>query len=725
METRTVQLNVQTNAATTQDEFKRLHQEIAKAEQEFEDLNNTLGETNAATVAAKQKVTDLRGAYAQLNQTATDLDGTFEQVYGQLQPLTTRMGEAEDRLYELALAGKQATQEYKDLMAATQNYLRTQQEVDRQVDAGSMPMAQKLTMAVGGVAGAFATAEGAIALYGVESQEMERTMIKLNAAVALTSGIAAVNEAIPAFKAMGAAAKASAAGVAILNAVTTVQTFVTGAATTGLKAFRIALVSTGIGALVVGIGLLVANFDKVLQLFSPLINGFKALGDLIGLTNFAAKKRSEDEKKRIDKEIKDQQRLQVVKERNFNSEQAAYERRIKLAEAEGKSTLELEKAKINASIKYQQTRKKELEQRLVFLKLLAKEYEFIGEGLGLTDSLQELSGEIEKINNDILDQQNELKILDIESKKKPATSTSTSPTTSKNQKEKLDLIRQNRDKEIALMQEGIEKERTIIEEKYKREKEDLAANAKDKIVDKEQYATAEKLIDQNLEKELKELREKYKEDRLKTRGFTIQGLIDDKQKEVEIEMEASMKKIDIAKEEAEQKKEIEEELMSAKFQIAKDSLQLISEITTLFGSQNEKAARRAFQVDKAAKLASATISGIEGTINAYKTAQSSPITAVFPAYPIIQAGLAGAFAAVNIAKISQSKFGGSTSTSPSGGGGAAAGGGGMTAQFNTIGTSGINQLATLQQQPVQAYVVSGEVTSAQSLDRNRVQNATL
>jgi hypothetical protein len=725
METRTVQLNVQTNAATTQDEFKRLHQEIAKAEQEFEDLNNTLGETDAATVAAKQKVTDLRGAYTQLNQTATDLDGTFEQVYGQLQPLTTRMGEAEDRLYELALAGKQATQEYKDLMVATQNYLRTQQEVDRQVDAGSMPMAQKLTMAVGGVAGAFATAEGAIALYGVESQEMERTMIKLNAAVALTSGIAAVNEAIPAFKAMGAAAKASAAGVAILNAVTTVQTFVTGAATTGLKAFRIALVSTGIGALVVGIGLLVANFDKVLQLFSPLINGFKALGDLIGLTNFAAKKRSEDEKKRIDKEIKDQQRLQVVKERNFNSEQAAYERRIKLAEAEGKSTLELEKAKINASIKYQQTRKKELEQRLVFLKLLAKEHEFIGEGLGLTDSLQELSGEIEKINNDILDQQNELKILDIESKKKPTTSTSTSSTTSKTEKEKLDLTRQNRDKEIALMQEGIEKERTIIKEKYKREKEDLEANSKDKIVDKEQYAAAEKLIDQNLEKELKELREKYKEDRLKTRGFTIQGLIDDKQKEVEIEMEASMKKIEIAKEEAEKKKEIEEELMSAKFQIAKDSLQLISEITTLFGSQNEKAARRAFQVDKAAKLASATIAGIEGTIEAYKTAQKSPITAVFPAYPVIQAGLAGAFAAVNIAKISQSKFGGSTSTSPSGGGGAAAGGGGMTAQFNTIGTSGINQLATLQQQPVQAYVVSGEVTSAQSLDRNRVQNATL
>jgi hypothetical protein len=31
-----------------------------------------------------------------------------------LQPLTARMGEAEDRLYELAAAGKTTTKEYKD-----------------------------------------------------------------------------------------------------------------------------------------------------------------------------------------------------------------------------------------------------------------------------------------------------------------------------------------------------------------------------------------------------------------------------------------------------------------------------------------------------------------------------------------------------------------------------------------------------------------------------------
>jgi hypothetical protein len=70
---------------------------------------------------------------------------------------------------------------------------------------------------------------------------------------------------------------------------------------------------------------------------------------------------------------------------------------------------------------------------------------------------------------------------------------------------------------------------------------------------------------------------------------------------------------------------------------------------------------------------------------------------------------------------------------PNGGGGGGGGNlsnsfGGSAAQapnFNVVGNSGMNQLAQIQQQPIQAYVVSGEVTSAQALDRNRIKNATL
>jgi hypothetical protein len=66
---------------------------------------------------------------------------------------------------------------------------------------------------------------------------------------------------------------------------------------------------------------------------------------------------------------------------------------------------------------------------------------------------------------------------------------------------------------------------------------------------------------------------------------------------------------------------------------------------------------------------------------------------------------------------------GSSSGVPSGGGGGSA----PAPQFNVVGNSGVNQIAqTLgSQQPVQAYVVANNVTTAQSLDRNIIQNASL
>ena len=73
-----------------------------------------------------------------------------------------------------------------------------------------------------------------------------------------------------------------------------------------------------------------------------------------------------------------------------------------------------------------------------------------------------------------------------------------------------------------------------------------------------------------------------------------------------------------------------------------------------------------------------------------------------------------------------SALGGGASPSAGGSlGGDGGGGGGQAPSFNVVGDSSVNQLAQLQQQPVQAFVVSGEVTTSQALDRNRVENATL
>jgi len=133
------------------------------------------------------------------------------------------------------------------------------------------------------------------------------------------------------------------------------------------------------------------------------------------------------------------------------------------------------------------------------------------------------------------------------------------------------------------------------------------------------------------------------------------------------------------------------------------------------------------KVGKAMAIASATISGVQGVQNAYTTAQKSPITLAFPAYPAISAGLAGAVALKNIASIK--------SVNPSGGGGASVTkpsvptGASTPPSFNVVGQSDTNQLASAiggqSQQPVQAYVVANDVTTAQSMDRNIIDDASL
>ena len=158
---------------------------------------------------------------------------------------------------------------------------------------------------------------------------------------------------------------------------------------------------------------------------------------------------------------------------------------------------------------------------------------------------------------------------------------------------------------------------------------------------------------------------------------------------------------------------------AAKLGIAKQGMALLGEI-----------AGKGSAVGKAMAIGQATISGIEGVQNAYTTAQKSPITAAFPAYPYIQAGLAGAFSALQIKKIASTKANGKgSSPAPSSSAGGAPSTPALPPSFNVVGASETNQLADAiggqSQQPIQTYVVASDVSTAQELDRNIVTGATI
>jgi hypothetical protein len=107
------------------------------------------------------------------------------------------------------------------------------------------------------------------------------------------------------------------------------------------------------------------------------------------------------------------------------------------------------------------------------------------------------------------------------------------------------------------------------------------------------------------------------------------------------------------------------------------------------------------------------------------------IPVVGPALGIAAAAAAVTAGLLNVKQIASQEF--KASGGGAAGGGSAgvsaptsgAGGSVISPNFNIVGNAqATNPLAGLGGQPIQAYVVSGEVTTAQSLDRNRINYAT-
>jgi hypothetical protein len=659
----------------------------------------------------------------EIQDNSKSLKAQYKEAVAELQKVSAQYGETSEQ----AIKAAKAAADLKDQIGFSKDLVDSFNP-DAKFNA--------LSRSVGGVLDGFQAFEGALGLIGVESEDLQKTMVRLQSVMALSQGLQGLMEAKDSFKQLGSVAA---------NA---------------LKGIKTGIAATGIGLLLVAVGTLVAYWDDIKEAVSGVSDEQKDLNKQTekNVTLENEKLNALDSQDNLLKlQGKTEKQILELKIKQIDLVIAATEEQLKqnqiTAKAQEEATLRnfnIAKQVISVLLKIALI---PVTAMIAQIDLLIKGANFVSEALGggklinleplkeankFIDSMAEGATKFlfdpEQVKADGLKIQKETEKQLVELKNKRAgyvlairnIDQQGARDQQKIEKEKLDLTRQRIDEEIKLMEDGYEKEKRILEENAKREKEDLAKSIEGKIYDAKEYAKTQKLIEDNLTKDLKELRSKYFDDELKARGFSIEALKNDKIKELEIEVAANEEKARIQKEYDEKEKERIKQLNQDKLKLAKDGLQLVSDLASLFGQQDEKKAKLAFQVDKAAKISSATIAGYEAVLEAYKTGQKSPLTAVFPAYPYIQAGLAGSFAAVNIAKIGKAKFqssgGGGGSMSPAGAGGGAAP---MTANFNTIGSSGINQLAQLQQTPTQAYVVSAEVTSAQALDRNRVQNATL
>jgi hypothetical protein len=645
----------------------------------------------------------------------------------------------------------------------------------------------KLDTALAGIetgAAAFQGVQSAIALTGTESEALVQTMVKLQAAQGLVNAVQTVANKLQKDAILGiqvrsalqkaqnfilygtvAATQAEATATKVATGAKVAMTGATQGANLALKLFRGALIATGIGALIVGLGLLIANFDKVVKFMQPVINGFKAIGDAIGLSDFAGEERAANEKKRSERERADLQRNIELKQRAFDNEQAAIQRTIDLYNAQGKDVEKLTRLKLENAAK---VKKALLEEQ----KQLVSNTDYYAEyGTDLQRNIAQASQDfLNQATQEAKDVQNELDVFNAEQEKKRKDKAK------ENAKERAannkSLIKQIEDAQI----EAIQNEDIRVRAKLLKDAERSTQEINKLKANEEKKATLTKLIDEKLQRDLQALDDaalkkqqeadktaldfKIKQERellkmiedlseqnyLATLSDQEREMLAVQDKYFELETMAqgnadALEQIEIAKanelnninlkyqeqrdkqNEEQRQKDLkrEQDILEFKLFAATETFKLISDVADLFGKKNEKAAKRAFMIQKASSIAQATIETYKGANAIFASAAANPSSILFPAQPFIAAGLAIGSGIANVAKIASQKFEGGGTPSASGDTGSVPNLTGASASSFTANTNAqTTNLSTLGQgaQPgvnlSQVVVLESDITGTQN-----------
>jgi len=524
---------------------------------------------------------------------------------------------------------------------------------------------------------------------------------------------------------------------------------------TSLKGVRGALLATGIGAIVVALGTIIAYWDEIVALFD---DGTKALQD--------------QEQEHRDILATTQQELAVA------------ENTQKILELQGKNTTDIieEKKKL---IKQQMSENDLLVENLKNqLEILLAEQKRFKLFRDKEEEAEEIAKVEEKINKAILDRQKlEINLLGIEKKasddKKKADEDEKKRIEDANKKRKEDKEKADKEEEEAekKKQEALERIRQgQINTEDERRKEELrkVKEQYDKLLEEARLyygkdSEQAKALIQSRDEQIQEIKDKN----AKT----------DKERQERLDKEEAdktLKKQEKKIEELELDKEFDALNFDEKRNLINERTALLQEDETLSQKQKnellkkfsearveidlqEKEAKAAVQlaalgvaeqgigvlkdlagdnvgVQKALLIAenAAGIAKILVNTNIAnaKALSASPLTGGQPWVAIngISAGLGIASSIAATAKGLSGLSSAGSKVGASGGSGSVGSGGGLPAQpqapsFNIVGATETSQLAESigqqTQEPVQAYVVANDVTTAQSLNNNIVEGATL
>lgn len=277
----------------TSDEYKTTLGELKSAQ---DSLSSSLGENKTKAEAAEgsynalaKQMKDLKKEWKATSDEAerNALGKEIKSINDQLKTLDQSIGNNQRNVGNYAgsfQSLKQEIREARDIMAGaargSDEYAAAAKraadaadqlkDMQMEISNGASGLDNQfsvMTNMLGSVSGGFAAVQGAMALFGAESENLQKTFVKLQAAMSMTQGLKALAE-LP--KGLNAAK------IAFGGVTTGVRNFVK-----SLNLVKGAIAATGIGLLLVLLGELIAHWDEVTEAVSNFVGGLDHLKEVM------------------------------------------------------------------------------------------------------------------------------------------------------------------------------------------------------------------------------------------------------------------------------------------------------------------------------------------------------------------------------------------------------------------------------------------------------------
>lgn len=265
--------------------FKTTNTEINKQAEALKNVSKVNDQISQTGKVTKKNVSDLAAAVKGMSGTfqkefkAGVIDGlkqagvsikdfekqvnsSFDKTETATLSLRSQLRQMVEQLAQLKVQGKDTSAEYLKLAQDAGKLKDAIGDANQEIKNFSSDTStfDGLIGVAQGLAGGFAVAQGAAALFDDESEELQKTLLRVNAAMAILQGLQQIQVTLQ--KESAAATFANTLATRVQTIALIAYNFVVGTSTGLMKAFRIALATTGIGLLVIGVLALVEAFKS-------------------------------------------------------------------------------------------------------------------------------------------------------------------------------------------------------------------------------------------------------------------------------------------------------------------------------------------------------------------------------------------------------------------------------------------------------------------------------